>query len=443
MKPIAPIAPCVLCALAMAVPAWGQPEGITRMTLDEAIDRGLRASPRLREADARADAAGAVVEQRRAVALPQVAAQAGYTRTNHVDAFALPSAAGSPPRILYPDIPDNVRSRLDLQWPLYTGGRLAALERSARHDGAAVAAERDAARSDLTLEITRAYWTLVTTIDVVAVVDESIARMQAHLDEARRQLEAGVIAPHEVLAVDAQLARQRMLGIQARGNRDVAEADLARLTGASPLARIEPATLLERPAKPDAAADALVTAAQQARGDRRALAERVTAADERQKAALVGARPAIGAVAGVDYARPNPRIFPREGSWRPSWDASVNVSWTLFDGGRNDAEAREASAAARALRARLDEFDAMLTVEIRQRLTELSTNLAVIDASEQAVRAAGEARRVAGERFRAGVALSTDVLDAQVALLQAELERAQAVAAARVAEARLARTLGR
>jgi len=43
----------------------------------------------------------------------------------------------------------------------------------------------------------------------------------------------------------------------------------------------------------------------------------------------------------------------------------------------------------------------------------------------------------------AGVATSTDVLDAQVAVLQAALDRTQAVANARLAEARLARALGR
>jgi len=41
------------------------------------------------------------------------------------------------------------------------------------------------------------------------------------------------------------------------------------------------------------------------------------------------------------------------------------------------------------------------------------------------------------------VATSTDVLDAQVARLQAELDRARAVAGVRMAEARLERALGR
>jgi outer membrane protein TolC len=49
---------------------------------------------------------------------------------------------------------------------------------------------------------------------------------------------------------------------------------------------------------------------------------------------------------------------------------------------------------------------------------------------------------VLGERFNAGVATPTDVLDAQTALLQAELERTQISAALRLGEARLLRAIG-
>ena len=45
--------------------------------------------------------------------------------------------------------------------------------------------------------------------------------------------------------------------------------------------------------------------------------------------------------------------------------------------------------------------------------------------------------------FTAGVATNTDVLDAQTDLLQAELDRTRAVAAARLAMARLDRAMGR
>ena len=66
---------------------------------------------------------------------------------------------------------------------------------------------------------------------------------------------------------------------------------------------------------------------------------------------------------------------------------------------------------------------------MRQRVLDVESGRAAIAASDEAVTAAAEARRVVEERFRAGVATSTDVLDAQVALLEAELERTRLAAA--------------
>jgi outer membrane protein TolC len=419
-----------------------QPDAIV-LTLDDAIDRGVRASARLREAGARTAMASAVADQRRAASQPQVTVQAGYTRTNHVSPFILPvPGATGPVQPIYPDIPDNYRSRLDLQYPLYNSGRFTALEQAARSETAAADADERTARADLSLEIARAYWTFVTAIEQRRVVEESIAATHAHLENARRRLEAGIVAPNDVFAIEAQESRQQLLAIQARGNRDVAEADLARLIG-EPQSRIQPATPLAPPAPVNAGLSALIAEASSRRTERQALSRRLSAAEERVKAAEASNRPAVSAGGGFDYASPNPRIFPRERDWHTSWDVGVNVGWPLFDGGRNKAEVAETSAATRAMRARLDEFDSVLNVDVRRALTELSASIAAIETAEQGIRAASEGRRVAGERFLAGVATSADVLDAQVALLQAELDRAQALAAGRIAEARVTRAVGR
>jgi outer membrane protein TolC len=292
------------------------------------------------------------------------------------------------------------------------------------------------------LDVTRAFWALVVARETQRVVDESLARMDAHVRDVRNQLDAGLVPPNDVLSAQAQDARQRMLSIQARTTREVAEADLARLVGLDPGAGITPLAALEPP-EVQASADALVADARDHRPERRALEERLAAAEARVQAAQSGRRPTVALAGGVDYARPNPRIFPRVGEWRESWDAGVNVSWPLFDGGRTRAESAEAEASVRAARARLDEFDSTLALEIRQRLSELDSNRAALDAADAAVQVATEARRVVGDRFAAGVATSTDVVDAQVAILQAELDRTQAIASARLSEARLNRAIGR
>jgi outer membrane protein TolC len=95
------------------------------------------------------------------------------------------------------------------------------------------------------------------------------------------------------------------------------------------------------------------------------------------------------------------------------------------------------------MEARAGEFDRQLTLEVRQRWHELDSSRAAIEAASDGVKAALEARRVLRERFAAGVATSTEVLDAETALLQAELDRTRAISNARLARARLERAVGR
>lgn len=409
--------------------------GQERLTLDDAIARGLQQSARIAELEAREAAAAAVEQGRGAAKRPLVAAVAGYTRTNHVEEFSI-VAPGVPPRVIYPDIPDNLRARIDLQWPIYTAGRLDALERAARAERSAVSEEVDATRADLRLEITRAFWALITARENEQVLERSLKNLDVHLSDLRARLDQGLIPPNDVLTADAQRSRRRGLLIEAANMRAIAEADLRRLIGGSG------AIIPVLPSQIDGAAPPSADAAVPTRAERRALDHRLEATRARRRAVDAQFKPQLTLGAGYDYARPNPRIFPRADRWDESWDVSVNVSWTLWDGGRRAAERAEAAAATRAVEARITEFDRNVTFEVQARRLDLDSARASILAAEDGVRAAEEARRVLDERYRAGVATSTDVLDAELALLQAELDRTRAVAAARLAEARLARALG-
>jgi outer membrane protein TolC len=410
------------------------------LTLDEAIARGLAASHQLAAAEAERKAADSSADGQAASRRPIVSAQAGYVRTNNITPFGI----GVPGRgfvDIYPNVPDNYRTRLDLQWPIYTGGRADALERAARAEAGAAADAVATARADLRLEITRAFWALVTARDTVHVVEQAHRRMQAHLNDVRHAFDVGLLPPNDVSSAEAQEARQRMLLIQAQNQRETAAADLCRLVGLPADAAIEPSAELAPPPAP-APASTLAADARANRSERQALERQVAAAQARQAAAEAGRRPVVAIAGGVDYARPNPRIFPRESTWQDSWDAGVNVSWPLWDAGRTSSAIAAAAAGASAARERLADFDSRLDADVRERVLDLESSRAAITAAEAAVTSAAEATRVVHNRFEAGVATSTDVLDAQVAQLQAELDRTRAIAAARLAEARLKRTLG-
>jgi outer membrane protein TolC len=415
--------------------ASGQ-EAPLRLTLEEALERADQASPRLAELRARVDAAAAVQSGEAAAARPAIAALGGYTRTNHVDPFALAMPNGTL-QVIYPDVPDNYRARLDLQWPIFTAGRTQALRRAAAGERDAANFDVATARAELRLETTRAFWALVTGRQAEDVLARALESADAHVAELRARLQQGLIPPNDLQSAEAQRSRERVLAIEARSRRAIAEADLRRLIGEDSQQRIEPLAVLD-----PATIASVPGRAEGQRPERQAVASRILAAREREQAAAAGALPQIGVGGGFEYARPNPRIFPRLDAWRDSWDVSVNVSWSLWDGGRRRADQAEAAAATRGLLARSTALDRDLAFEVELRRLEVEAALDAIPAADEGLRAAAEARRVVGERFNAGVATSTEVLDAQTALLQAELDRTRALAAAQLAIARLDRALG-
>jgi outer membrane protein TolC len=421
-----------------------------RLTLDDAIARGLEASHRLEELSARQEAARAVEDQREAAERPQLAAIASYTRTNHVEEFSVPNASGGV-RVIYPDVPDNVRSRIDLQWPIYTGGRLQALTRAASAEAEAAGQDREAARADLKLEITRAYLAVLTARASVDVVRQAVERTGAHLTDVRNQLSVGLVPPSDVLTIEAQQAEHRMLSIEAESLVKTTSAELNRLIGVDQEVLVEPLASgmigigisPARPGDPPTPSKSAIDEVRANRSERKSLLSRIVAADARVAAASAGSRPALTMIAGYDMARPNPRIFPIQEKWKASWDVGVAVRWSVFDSGRVRAETAEATANRRAMDARLREFDAGVEVEMRQRIAEIEAAAAAIEAAGVGVRAATEARRVIAERFSAGVATNTDVLTAESALLRAELDRTRALANGELAGARLMRASGR
>jgi outer membrane protein len=418
------------------------------LTLDEAIAQGLANSRRLAEIEARVEAAGFGVDEARAAEKPDVGLFGTYSRTNHVQEFAI-ALPGRPPQVVYPDIPNNYRTGIDLVWPVFTAGRTDALERAAQAEKNAVGEELQAARSDLRLEITRAFWALVTARDTEAVLARSLDAINAQVNDLRSRLSSGLIPPNDVSSAEAQASRQQVIAIEAANAHAIAEADLRRLTGIETAGRLEPTTTAASEASTGLerrtfthVADLIATALK-TRPERRGFEQRAISAEERAVAAKASGRPQLGLSAGFNYARPNPFIFPRTVDWKTSWDVSINASWPLWDGGRRAAEQGEALANARALHARVEDFDRQVTFEVRQRSLQLDSSRAAVTAAEEGVRAATEAERVVGERYRAGVATPTDVLDAQVARLQAELDRTRAMANVHLAEAQLQRAVGR
>jgi outer membrane protein TolC len=416
------------------------------LTLEDAVRRGVEQAPRLAEARARESSAQATVSSREALAKPGISASTSYLRTNHVIPFGFGSpTSGTEP--IFPDIPNNYRVRAEMTVPVYTAGRVSSLVDAAEADVRAAGHDRKTTEEDVRIDLVRAYWALVTAREAERVLVQSLERADAAVSDVKARVDAGVLPPNDLLSIQAQRAREAVRLVQAKNAVAATMMNLDRLIGEDPGRQIVPATGVDvvLPAAGELAAqpiEALIARAREQRTERASLTDRQASLRAAGEASLASLRPQLGALVAVEPTRPNQRFVPKTDDWKTSFDLGVTLTWPLFDGGKARADNAVALAQAEALGHRLHDFDAALAVEVRQRLLDLESGRAALAASAEAVAAATEARRVVQERFRAGVATSTEVLDAQQELLEAELERTRLSATQRLNEAELVRTVG-
>jgi outer membrane protein len=480
--PAVPVAgvPPAGTAPAGTAPAGTAPGGgrSLRLSLGEALSRARAASAHLAELRSLAAAAGAGLTAARAERLPQLDASAGYTRLSDVPELRL-TLPGIGSETVFPNIPDTYRTHLGVALPLYTGGRVANNVTANAQQLAAAAQDVAQGRADLMQETATAYWNFVTARDSERVLAESLADYDVHLKETRDRRDVGMAASNELLAVQVQRQQAELARLQAASAAAVANANLLRLLDLPPDTGIEPSEPLAEPgAGPAAAAppaqpppppppspqppqpagtgpaapapltaaeppETLAAAAFAARPEIVALRSRIAAGRASAEAVRAALRPQANLSAGYDYANPNTRILPLEARWKGSWSIGALISLSLFDGGRTTAAAAQIDAQADALGHRLEDFERRVRLEVTQRLLELGTARQAVAVADNNLDSARENVRVARDRYHEGVIPSSELLDAETALLRAALDRTNSLTQVRLALANLERAVGR
>ena len=416
--------------------------GPVRLSLTEAVARALTVSAQLRGLQQLLIAAGADLDGARAGRLPMAEVAAGYTRRSNINEFLIPQPPGEPP-IGFPNLSNNYLLSARANLPIYAGGRISGQIDAAAESERAASLDLDASRRTLILETEDSYWRLVTAREGERVLREALGAFQAHLKDAVNRERFGLAARSEVLAVKVEHERAELRRLRAENAAEVAEANLVRLLQLMPDAVVEPTETLESPPPAHEDLESLVQRALEDRPERAALLARVRAAEASVRVAQATSRPQAGLTAGFLYANPNRNFVPPDAKWRTSWDVGVEISLSVFDGGRTSASVARAQAGVEALRQRLDDLERHIRLEVTRAHLEMRAAHAATRVADGALVAGRESQRVSADRYREGVIPSSELLDAEIALLDSGLERTQALADARLAVAQLDRAVGR
>lgn len=419
--------------------------GPRALTIEECVRIGLAYSKSLygslmgvREADARVGEAAA----RR---LPTLRLQASYTRLSFVPPYVLDvNVPPLPPMsfTLSPTIRNGTSLQLTLQQPLFTGFALESLARAARLS--AQAAEKDYARdrNELVYKIQDAYWALVRAGEMRKLLDESVEMIRSHLEDVRRLFEQGLAKNNDVLKVQVQLANTRVGQLEAANGVQLAMMALDSLLGLPLETEIDPLSRPEAAAAPAGAEDAAEQALRE-RPEMKAALSQVEAARAGLRAARAGHYPQVFLVGNYYYSNPNERVMPVEAKFNGTWDVSLALSFDLWNNRSVTFQARQARARLEQAKAGREQLRDGIVLEVRKSQYDVQQALQKIDLAEDSVRQAEENYRITHERFTAGLTTNSELLDAEVFLLQAKVGQTEALIELELARARLNKSLGR
>lgn len=421
----------VVLALFLAAASNWAPAG-EPWTLERALEQALSYNPDARLARHRIAAAQAGLEQANAAYWPRLQFQSSYLRTDNpmmVFGSILNQRAYSS-SLNFNDVPDvdDLNARGLVTVPLYAGGRNKAGRAVAKANTEASKQDNEAVRNALGLEVARAFYTVLKTRAFVRAAEATVTSYQTNVAIANKRLSGGTLLKTDVLDMEVRLAQAREDLVRAGNAQALALRAMRNLlgieTGEFEVADRGPA--LTAPDSGDFSRRPEMAAAR----------HRERAAEEQVRGTQGGYLPRVSAFGGLDYD-----YGSRFGRGAGSYTAGALLQWDIWDGNLTRAKVLEARANLDSAREEQRKLQLALDLEVQQAQLDLKAARERLAVTEQAVAQAQESASMTRARFEQGMALSTQLMDAETALIGARVRRAEAEADEHIAIASLRKAL--
>jgi len=435
------LAPSLAVAM-VAVPGHSQ---TVNLDAETAARMAVQASTLTTAAADRVEASQSTVKAADSARLPVLTANAGYTRHSAVPEFGVPTEdPNEPVFILFPNIQNHYRVDLTVSQPIYTGGAISASREAARTDESAATWSQSRIALDLGYSARTLYWSAVAAAAGVDVAEAQLKRTQRLLDDARALREAGMAVDADVFAAEARFSAAEVDIIRTRNEEAKALERLRSLLGiaANTMISLAGNGIEEVPQPPSPRPD-LEHAALDIRPELKITDAYIEGLGARARSVNAARKPMVAATGQYLLARPNQRFLPPVDERNDSWMVGVAASWQLFDGSRAKEQAATVQAEQRAMQQDRSELERQIRLEVATARLELESALNAMTSTDASAAAAEAWEEASSERYAAGLAMLSELLDAQADLAAAEMAQVRARASAWLADAALRRAVGR
>jgi outer membrane protein TolC len=402
-----------------------------RLTLKDAIERGLRANLKVLLAGSRVGEAEGTSERRRSLLLPHAQFQipAAYqTLSLAAQGISIP---GLPP-VVGPF--STYDFRLSANQALYDPQSYHNWKASKQQEGAA-RNDLQEARDEIIRQVAGLYLNAESATAQVVAAQSRVDTSESLLKLARDQHDAGIATGIDVVRAQVQFATDRQSLVEARNSAKQALLVLARNIGMRPGTPLELAEALQYRAAEPPSIDTALNGALAGRADYLSLLTQRKALEEQIKASHARYLPRLGVSANYGGIGGSADGFNGTGAIQGS------LSVTLFDQDRQG-ERRELDSRIQGVDQQIADLRLGIEQDIRQALLNLESAADEVKVAQEALDLAQQELNLARDRFKDGLTNNIEVVNAQDSLARAQENSIVALTRHADAQAALALALG-
>lgn len=412
-----------------------------KLTIDESIKIGLKNSNVLHSSKMNLNYADAKWSEVNTFRLPSLSFSASYTRLSEVNPFTVNTPFGR--FDISPAIFNNYNMRVSLQQPVFTGFKLESNSKIAELNFLAAKQQYSADQNELVYNIKNAYWGLFEANQIQNVTEENVNQVQSHLTDVQNLFKQGLATKNDVLKVQVQLGEAQLKLIDAKNALRLANINLNNVLGIALSTEIETEEPVEEQITMPYDLSSLLNQAYDRRPELRSMDYRVQANESGITAAKSDWFPQVYLTGNYNYSRPNPRILPTQDKFFGTWDVSVSLSLNLWNWGATVDRTDQAEAQFEQSKDTYKILKDRVTLEVTRNFLNIQKSKDKMSVAKQSVSQAEENYRITDEKFKNGLALNSDLLDAEVALLQAKTNYIQSIVDYQLAAAQLEKSVGK
>ncbi len=424
-----------------------------RFTLREAIETAFQRNPDILRARQEIRRTKGVQIEVLSQALPHLDASAAYNYTDPAlrggsgssftttttggtptpvpSATPLPSATpGTTTTFTSSGLTDySYNLRITASQLLYNGTIIPAIRGAGAASDASLYGLRDTIDRVIAL-VRQQFYQVILNKELIGVQEESVRLLESQLKDQQNRFEAGTVPRFSVLQAEVALVNQQPALITARNDFRIAQLQLAKTIGLDfdplrgnqpPLEAVGQLTFIPR--------EIPLTAAIQLGKERRPFLKQQRSNILVQVATLSGAFAGIQPTLSLNggYAFESSQFSSRLRDVAEGWFFGISGSWAIFDGLETVGKVKQARATLSQSKITYDDAVRQVELEIQQAYSNLQQDRELYDSQSKNVDQAHEALRLASARLGVGAGVQLDVLNAQVALTQAQSTRLSAL----------------